>query len=65
MKAGQKLTYSLNPSSRLPAGSYLSARLRLPKSRRVVPELQVRSRVRAEQQLQDYRRAIAKVNCMF
>ena len=49
MKAIQKLTHSLNPSSRLPAGIHLPARLRLPKSRRVVSELQARSRVRAEQ----------------
>jgi hypothetical protein len=49
MKDGQKLTHSLNPSSRLPAGIHLTARLRLSKSRRVVPELQARSRARAEQ----------------
>ena len=44
MKDGQKLTHSLNPSSRLPAGIHLTARLRLSKSRRVVPELQAGSR---------------------
>jgi len=49
MKDGQKLTHSQNPSFRLPTGSYLSARLRLPESRRVVPELQSGSGVRAEQ----------------
>jgi hypothetical protein len=49
MKARQKLTHSLNPSSRLPAGIHLVARLNLPESRRVVPELQASSRVRAEQ----------------
>ena len=49
MKDGQKLTHSLNPYSRLPAGIPLVARLRLSKSRRVVSELQARSRVRAEQ----------------
>jgi len=65
MKDGQKLTHSLKPSFRLLAGIHLPARLRLSESRRVVPELQASSRVRAEQQLQDYRRAISKVNCMF
>ena len=49
MKDGQKLTHSQNPSSLLPAGIHLSARLCLSKSRRVVSELQARSRVRAEQ----------------
>ena len=49
MKDGQKLTHSQNPSSRLPTGIHLVARLRLPKSRRVVPELQARSGARAEQ----------------
>jgi hypothetical protein len=49
MKDGQKLTHSLSTSSRLPAGIHLPARLRLPKSRRVVTELQARSRARAEQ----------------
>jgi len=48
MKDGQKLTHSQNPSSRLPTGIHLVARLRLPKSRRVVPELQARSGARAE-----------------
>jgi hypothetical protein len=36
MKARQKLTHSLYPFFRLPAGNLLPARLRLPKSRRVV-----------------------------
>jgi len=49
MTARQKLTHSLNPSSRLPAGIHLVARLHLPESRRVVPELQARSEARAEQ----------------
>jgi len=49
MKAIQKLTHSQNPSSRLPAGIHLPARLRLPKCRRVVSEPQASSRVRAEQ----------------
>jgi len=49
MKARQKLTHSSNPFFRLPAGNHLPARLRLPKSRRVVSELQASSRVRAEQ----------------
>jgi hypothetical protein len=44
MKDGQKLTHSLNPSSQLLAGIPLVARLRLPESRRVVPELQACSR---------------------
>jgi hypothetical protein len=65
MKDGQKLTHSLNPLFRLQAGNHFPARLRLSESRRVVSELQARSRVRAEQQLQDYRRATVKVNCMF
>jgi hypothetical protein len=39
MKDGQKLTNSLNPSFRLPAGIHLVARLHLPESRRVVSEL--------------------------
>jgi len=50
MKGEQKLTHSLNPSFRLQAGIHLPARLRLPKCRRVVSELQARSGVRAEQQ---------------
>jgi len=45
----QKLTHSLNPSYRLPAGIHLPARLRLLESRRAVSELQARSGVRAEQ----------------
>ena len=49
MKDGQKLTHSLNPLFRLPASIHLPARLRLPESRRVVPELQACSRARAEQ----------------
>jgi hypothetical protein len=49
MKVIQKLTHSLNPSFRLSAGIHLPARLRLPESRRVVPELQACSRARAEQ----------------
>jgi len=49
MKDGQKLTHSQNPSLRLPAGIHLAAHLRLPESRRVVPELQARSGARAEQ----------------
>jgi hypothetical protein len=65
MKAIQKLTHSLNPSSRLQAGIHFPARLCLLESRRVVSELQASSGVRAEQQLQDYRRATVKVNCMF
>jgi hypothetical protein len=49
MKDGQKLTHSLNPLFRLQAGNHFPARLRLSESRRVVSELQARSRVRAEQ----------------
>jgi hypothetical protein len=58
MKDGQKLTYSLNPLSLLPAGIHLVPRRHLTESRQGVKQEQSSSCIITDGQ-------IVRMNCMF